>query len=99
MTGTTRPSTARTPEGRGETTLQLLRQRYRCNYITVDQLLQEHLPHIGSERTLREAIRAGSLPLRLDRLHDSRKAPRIVYLHNLADFLDQRETAATTAAA
>lgn len=91
-------STARTPEGRGESTLQLLRRRYGCNYITVEQLLQDHLPHIGSERTLREAIRAGALQLRLDRLHDSRKAKRIVYLHNLAAFLDQAEKTAATAA-
>lgn len=91
-------STARTQEGRGESTLQLLRQRYRCNYITVEVLLQDHLSHIGSERHLREAIREGRLPLRLDRLHDSRKAKRIIYLNHLAAFLDQAEKTAATAA-
>lgn len=91
-------STARTPEGRGESTLQLLRRRYGCNYITVEQLLQEHLSSLGSKKSLLNAIRRGRLQLRLDRLYDSREAPLIVYLNHLADFLDQRQAAATAAA-
>jgi len=98
MTGTTRKSTARTPEGRGETTLQLLRQRYRCNYITVDQLLQEHLTHLGSLDALRRAIRKGRIDIQISRLGDSRNAPNIVYLSHLADFLDRAEENAATAA-
>ncbi|ASL27373.1 pyocin activator PrtN family protein [Azotobacter chroococcum] len=91
-------STARTPEGREETTLQLLRRRYGCNYITVEQLLQDHLTSITSLDSLDKAISRGHLQLRIDRLYDSRKAPRIVYLHHLADFLDQAEKTAATAA-
>lgn len=92
-------STARTQEGRGESTLQLLRQRYRCNYITVEQLLQEHLPHLGSLDALRRAIRKGRIDIQISRLDDSRNAPKIVYLNHLADFLDQAEKTAATAAA
>ncbi|WP_338120798.1 pyocin activator PrtN family protein [Azotobacter chroococcum] len=97
MTATT--SQARTPEGRGESTLQLLRQRYRCNYITVEQLLQDHLPHISNKRHLLAEIRAGRIAIPLGRLHDSIRAPRIIYLNHLADFLDQAEKTAATAAA
>lgn len=87
-------------EGRREaSTLELLRRRYGCNYITVERLLLDHLPHIGTEKHLREAIRTGRLQLRLDRLDDSRKAPGIIYLSTLADFLDQAEKTAATAAA
>lgn len=95
----TMTSPARTQEGRGESsTLELLRRRYGCNYITVEQLLRDHLPHIGTERHLRAAIRAGSIDLPLSRLHDSARAPRIVYLRHLAEFLDRAEQAATDVA-
>lgn len=91
---------ALTQEGRGEfapgaaSTLDLLRRRYGCNYITVEQLLRDHLPHIASVRHLRTQIRAGSIALPLSRLHESTRAPRIVYLSHLAAFLDSAEQAA-----
>lgn len=90
---------ARPQEGRGESsTLELLRRRYGCNYITVEQLLRDHLPHIGTERHLRAAIRAGRVDLSLSRLHESTRAPRIVYLRHLAEFLERAEQAATDVA-
>lgn len=79
-------------------TLEQLRSHYPANYITVERLLQDHLPHIRSERHLRGEIRAGRLKLKLNRLHDSNRAPLIVYLTDLADFLDLAETAAANAA-
>lgn len=97
-------SPARPQEGRGEfasgaaSTLDLLRLRYGCNYITVEQLLRDHLPHIGTERHLRAEIRAGRIALPLARLHDSARAPQIVYLRHLAEFLDRAEQAATAVA-
>lgn len=93
----THPKT--TAEGRGESiTLQLLRQRYRSNHITVEQLLQDHLPHLGSLDALRRAINAGRVPLTLRRLGAGRKAPQIVNLTELADFIDQSTAAASQAA-
>lgn len=92
-------SPARPQEGRGETsTLELLRLRYRCNYISVEQLLRDHLPHIGTERHLRAEIRAGRIALPLARLHDSERSPQIVYLRHLAEFLDRAEQEATEVA-
>jgi len=86
-------------EGRREaSTLELLRRRYGCNYITVERLLLDHLPHIGSARYLRAEIRAGRIALPLSRLHDSERAPLIVYLSHLAAFLDRAEQGATNAA-
>lgn len=75
-----------------ETSTQaLLRHRYGCNYISVERLLLDHLPHIGTEKHLRAEIRAGHLALPLFRLHNSARAPLIVYLSDLATFLDQAE--------
>lgn len=96
----TTASPAHPQEGRGESsTLQLLRLRYRCNYISVEQLLQDHLPHIGTTKGLLRAIEAGRVTIQLDRLGEGRKAPRIIYLRDLAAFLDQSEKTAATVAA
>ncbi len=86
-------------EGRREvSTLELLRHRYGCNYIGVEQLLLDHLPHIGTEKHLRAEIREGRIALPLFRLHDSERAPLIVYLSHLAAFLDRAEQDATQVA-
>ncbi|MFD2408003.1 pyocin activator PrtN family protein [Azorhizophilus paspali] len=79
--------------------MHLLRRRYGCNYITVEQLLADHLPHLGSLDALRRAIRKGRIDIQISRLDNSRNARRIVYLHSLADFLDRAEKTAATAAA
>lgn len=86
-------------EGRREaSTLELLRRRYGSNYITVERLLLDHLPHIGTEKHLRTEIREGRIDLPLSRLHDSARAPLIVYLSHLAAFLDRAEQDATKVA-
>lgn len=97
---TTAPRTALTQEGRGEiSTLDELFQRYRCSYITVEQLLNDHLQHLGSLDALRRAIKAGRIQLELSRMPGGKKAPQIVHLTNLADFLDKaKRTAADQAA-
>jgi len=45
------------------TTLDQLRQRYGANYITAEQLLVDHLPHIKSVAYLRRKIAAGGIQL------------------------------------
>lgn len=80
-------------------TLALLRQSYRCNYISVEQLLADHLTQYSSWRTLRRAIREGRLSIKIKTLGPGRKAPRVIYLRDLADYLDQTEKAAAHQAA
>jgi len=83
-------------------TLAQLRQRYPANYITAEQLLADHLPHIKSVRYLRRRIAADNLALPLTRLPPaSARSPWIIYLTDLATYLDaqeQADTAARTAA-
>ncbi|MCM2317909.1 MAG: pyocin activator PrtN family protein [Pseudomonas sp.] len=92
-------SPARPQEGRGEPgTLELLRLRYRCNYIPVETLMENHLTQYSSTKTLLRAIEQGRLQLQVDQLGAGRKAPRIVYLRHLAEFLDRAELEATEVA-
>jgi len=83
-----------------QTTLEQLRQRYGANYITAEQLLVDHLPHIKSVAYLRRKIAAGGLQLQLWKLDpDSKRSPWIIYLTHLATWLDrQQEHAAKNAA-
>lgn len=82
------------------TTLDQLRQRYGANYITAEQLLADHLPHIKSVAYLRRKIAAGGLQLQLWRLDpNSKRSPWVIYLTHLAKWLDrQQEQAAKQAA-
>lgn len=96
---TTAPRTALTQEGRGEiSTLDTLLKRYRCSYITVEQLLNNHFTQYSSAKTLLQAIKKGRLNIRVTQLGATRKAPRIVYLTHLAEFIDQTEQPEQTAA-
>ena len=95
----TMTSPAHPQEGRGEaSTLELLRLRYRCNYIPVETLMENHLTQYSSAKTLLRAIEQGRLRLQVDQLGSGRKALRIVYLRHLAEFLDRAEQAATDVA-
>ncbi len=94
------PRTALTPEGRGEiSTLDRLRSQYPGEYITVERLLQDHLTHLGSLRALRNAIRDGRVKIDIRRLPGGNRAPLIVYLTDLAEFIDQAKKPAAYQAA
>ncbi|MCQ4245582.1 hypothetical protein CXK93_12205 [Stutzerimonas decontaminans] len=79
------------------TTLESLRKRYPGNYITAEQLLADHLPHITTVKHLRRKVRERQLNLKIRQLDpSSNRSPWVIYLHDLADWLDQ--TAAAQAA-
>ncbi|MNH44675.1 Pyocin activator protein PrtN [compost metagenome] len=59
---------------------------------------ERYFPHIGSDRRFRELINKGEIQLRLNKLHNSAKAQHVVYLHNLADYLDLQAQQATRSA-
>ncbi|KXO81123.1 pyocin activator PrtN family protein [Stutzerimonas stutzeri] len=80
-----------------QTTLDTLRSRYAGSYITAEQLLNDHLPHITTVKHLRRKVREGQLNLKIRQLDpSSNRSPWVIYLHDLADWLDQ--TAAAQAA-
>lgn len=74
-----------------------LARRYTRNYITLDEFRADHMPHISNESHLLRVLASHPVSLRVTRLHDSQRAQRIVFLTDLAEWLDQIETAATAA--
>lgn len=80
------------------TTIDQLKAGYCCNYVHLETLLKDHFKHISSERYFLEQVKAGKIKIKVSRLDDSKKAPYIVYLRDLAEYLDQREKEASTLA-
>lgn len=74
-----------------------LARRYSRNYVTLEEFRMDHMPHISNENHLLRVLASHPVPLRVARLHDSQRAQRIVFLTDLAHWLDQIETAATAA--
>lgn len=73
-----------------KTTLELLQARYSSPAITADQLRADWLPQYSSHCALLNALRAGRLPgLTLTRIGTSARAPMVIYLTDLATWLDQ----------
>ncbi|AEJ12313.1 putative transcriptional regulator PrtN [Pseudomonas putida S16] len=59
---------------------------------------EHYFSHIGTDRRFRELINKGRIKLSLKKLHNSAKAQHVIYLHDLADYLDsQAEEAKQTA--
>ena len=80
---------------------QLLR-RYDRPCLPLDEVRAEYLPHINSMEYLLDEIRTGAIKLRYTRLHGTRKAQPVVYLQDLANWLDAQNptySAASTKAA
>jgi len=85
-------------------TYQQLVRRYDRPCLPLDEVRAEYLPHINSMEWLLKEIRAGSIKLRYTRLHSSRVAQPVVYLQDLANWLDAqnpnpKDSAASTKAA
>ncbi|WP_437881054.1 pyocin activator PrtN family protein [Pseudomonas sp. LRF_L74] len=77
--------------------LERLRQEHPAGYITAEEFLAEHLPHITSVPYLRRKIRLGQIDIKLNRIDPTSKRSRwVIYLNHLAEWLD-RQTAADAA--
>ena len=72
-------------------TYQQLLRRYDRPCLPLDDVRAEYLPHISSMDHLLEEIRKGAIRLRYVRLHGSRKAPPVVFLQDLAKWLDAQD--------
>lgn len=81
------------------TTYEQLLRRYDRPCLPLDEVRAEYLPHISSMQYLMEEIHKGKCRLRYTRLSATRKAPPVVYLRDLAAWLDAQDPSNTTAAA
>ncbi len=72
-------------------TYQQLLRRYDRPCLPLDDVRAEYLPHIASMDHLLEEIRKGVIRLRYVRLTGSRRAPPVVYLQDLANWLDAQD--------
>lgn len=76
-------------------TYQQLQRRYDRPCLPLDDVRREYLPHISSDEYLMEAIRTGTIRLRYVRLGGSRLGPPVVYLRDLATWLDAHDPSNT----
>jgi len=79
-------------------TLEQLRAQWCTPCLTLTNVREHYFSHIGTDRRFRELINKGRIKLSLKKLHNSAKAQHVIYLHDLADYLDsQAEEAKQTA--
>jgi hypothetical protein len=69
-------------------TLDQLREEFATPCPTLSSVRAKYFSHIASDRYLLRRINAGAIPLKVTRLGGSSKGQPVVYLHDLADYLD-----------
>lgn len=69
-------------------TLEQLRRQFATPCPTLSAVREQYFAHIRTDRYLLAEIKAGRIALIVKRLHGSARAHRVVYLHDLAVFLD-----------
>ncbi|WP_372822174.1 pyocin activator PrtN family protein [Pseudomonas parafulva] len=79
-------------------TLDHLRGEFTTPCPTLTAVRERYFPHIGTDRRLRQLITKGKIDLKLSKLHNSAKAQHVVYLQNLAAFLDRQAELVTQSA-
>jgi hypothetical protein len=77
-------------------TLNQLRKQFDTPCPSIAEVRERYFSHIRTDRYLLREIKAGRIPLNIKRLHSSARAKPVIYLHDLADYLDAQ--AATEAA-
>lgn len=81
-------------------TLEQLRQEWATPVPTLTAVRERYFSHIRTDKHLMRLINGGKVALKVTRLHNSARAKPVVYLHDLADYLDvQAETTPATNAA
>ncbi|MGE8409537.1 MAG: pyocin activator PrtN family protein [Pseudomonas sp.] len=76
-------------------TLHLLRQQWPTICPTMSEVREHYFPHIQTDRRFLELVRKGRIKLKLTKLDNSARAKHVVYLNDLAAFLDDRATQPT----
>lgn len=75
-------------------TLDQLRRQFATPCPTLAAVREHYFPHIRTDRYLLSEIKKGRVQLIVKRLHSSARAKPVVYLHDLADYLDAQATKA-----
>lgn len=73
-------------------TLDQLRRQFATPCPTLAAVREQYFSHIRTDRHLLNEIKKGSVQLTVKRLHDSARAKPVVYLHDLAVYLDAQAT-------
>ena len=74
------------------TTLEQLRRQFATPCPSLTAVREQYFTHIRTDRHLLNEIKAGRIALVVKRLHCSARAKPVVYLHDLADYLDAQAT-------
>ena len=74
------------------TTLEQLRRQFATPCPSLTAVREHYFAHIRTDRYLLSEIKAGRINLVVTRLHCSARAKPVVYLHNLANYLDAQAT-------
>ena len=69
-------------------TLGQLRNEWTTPCPTLTAVRERYFPHIRTDRRFKELINAGTIGLKPKKLHNSARAQYVIYLHDLADYLD-----------
>ncbi|MBZ3661959.1 pyocin activator PrtN family protein [Pseudomonas sp. WOUb67] len=79
-------------------TLEQLRRQWTTPCPTLTAVREHYFPHIGSDRRFKELVNKGRINLQLSKIESSAKAQYVVYLHNLAAYLDRQAEIETKSA-
>jgi hypothetical protein len=74
--------------------LNQLRSEFATPCPTLSAVRERYFSHIASDRYLLRKINAGAIQLKVTRLGGSSKGQPVVYLHDLADYLDMQRSKA-----
>ena len=73
-------------------TIDQLRKEWATPCPTLSAIRERYFSHIASDRYLLRKISAGRIQLKVTRLDSSAKGTKVVYLHDLAAYLDAQAT-------
>ncbi len=73
-------------------TLDQLRAQWTTPCPSMTAVREHYFSHIRTDRRFRELIRDGEITLKLTKLHNSARAKHVVYLTDLASYLDAQQT-------
>lgn len=75
-------------------TLELLRQEFATPAPTLSAVRERYFAHLSTDRALLQRISKGKIPLKVTRTGGTRQGHPVVYLHDLAEYLDSIANAA-----
>ncbi|MFJ2479296.1 pyocin activator PrtN family protein [Pseudomonas sp. NPDC087598] len=69
-------------------TIDQLRRQFDTPCPPITKIREIYFPHIKTDRHFLKEIKAGRINLEVKRLHNSVRAKPVVYLHDLASYLE-----------